>query len=183
MPRNDTELVRDCLKGDERAWRELIAKYSRLVYSIPFRYGLSSTDADDVFQTTFTIACRELSRLRNEASLAAWLITITRRECLRLIRLRHADNELGEDIEDDQTSAPEQIEVWERQHLVRAALDQLDVRCRELLLALFLESPTLRYDQVASKLGIPLGSIGPTRARCFKKLQTILDALGVERFL
>jgi len=179
----DPELVRDCLKGDEHAWRNLIAKYSRLVYSIPFRYGMPSSDADDIFQATFTIAFRELRQLRNQASLSAWLITITRRECLRLLRLRHAHDELGEDIEDEQTSAPEQVERWEQQHVVHLGLTQLDERCRALLLALFIQAPTPRYEQISSKLGIPLGSIGPTRARCFKKLQAILTNLGIDRFL
>ena len=180
MSRNDPELVRDCINGDETAWKALVNKYSRLVYSIPFRFDLSASDAEDVLQAVFTIAFRELKNLRSETSLPAWLITITRRESLRVIRTRREHAELGEEIEDGDTPAPEQVEQWERQHLVQHALAQIELRCRDLLYALFIETPTPRYERIASRLGIPLGSIGPTRARCFKKLQAVLIAIGFD---
>jgi RNA polymerase sigma factor (sigma-70 family) len=180
VTRSDAELIQACLDRDETAWKELVERYGRLVYSIPLRYGLSGADADDVFQNVFTIVLRRLGSLRNQASLTAWLITITQRESQRQGKGSQPHDELDETVEDATTPPPEQVQTWERQHIVHQTLDQLDPRCRELLKALFLETTTVSYDKIAKRLGIPLGSIGPTRARCFKKLESIMTAMGVD---
>ena len=77
---DDAGLVEACLAGDDAAWEKLVRRYTPLVYSIPRRFGLPTIDADDVLQTVFTIAFRQLHSLKNRRCLAAWLITITRRE-------------------------------------------------------------------------------------------------------
>ena len=71
------------------------------------------------------------------------------------------------------------MEIQEKQHLVRLALSQLEPRCQKLLTALFLESPALSYEELAKRLDIPIGSIGPTRARCLQKLRTLLQKLRI----
>jgi RNA polymerase sigma factor (sigma-70 family) len=180
MYTNDTSLIQACIDGEDAAWRELVERYGRLVYSIPLRNGLSSVDADDVFQNVFTIVFNQLSRLRNQNVLAAWLITITWRESRRLIKLARNQDGLDEKIEDDQPPPPDQVQTWERQHMVHQALGQLGSPCRELLTILFLETPTPRYEEIAKRLGVPVGSIGPTRARCFKKLEALLVSIGCE---
>ena len=180
MNRSDAELIQACLDKDETAWKELVERYGRLVYSIPLRYGLTPADADDVFQNVFTIVLRRLSSLRNQASLTAWLITITQRESQRLGKGIQPHDELDETLEDASTPPPDQVQLWERQHLVHQTLNQLDPRCRELLTALFLETATVSYEKIAKRLGIPLGSIGPTRARCFKKLESIMTSMGID---
>ncbi len=175
---SDKELVAVCLEGNQQAWNELVARYQRLVYSIPRRYGLSTSDADDVFQNVFTIVLKRLGSLQNRESLAAWLITITARETSHLAARRRPTQELDERMEDGADLPPDQVQQWERQHIVWQALEQLGNPCRELLTALFLDPAPASYVQIAHKLKIPVGSIGPTRARCFKKLETILVALG-----
>src|SRR5512144_1837201 len=75
--RSDQDLIQACLEGDETAWKDLVLRYGRLVYSVPRRYGLSAADADDVFQNVFTAVYRHLAGLRDQARLAAWLITIS----------------------------------------------------------------------------------------------------------
>jgi RNA polymerase sigma factor (sigma-70 family) len=180
MYKNDASLIRACIDGEDAAWRELVERYGRLVYSISLRYGLSSVDADDVFQNVFTIVFNQLSRLRNQKLLAAWLITITWREARRVVKLTHIPNDLDEDMEDNQSPPLEQVQLWERQHIVRQALGQLESPCRELLTILFLETPTPSYEEIAKRLGMPIGSIGPTRARSFKKLESILASMGFE---
>jgi len=176
----DSDLIQACLNGDESAWKELVERYARLVYSIPHRWGLSPTDADDVFQNVFTIVYRRLESLRDQRLLAAWLIRITRHECQRL-RSRTPDNtELSESLPDSATLPEDEVEILERQHLVRMALKQLEPRCRELLMALFLESATPSYEELSKRLDIPVGSIGPTRARCFKKLEDKLVEIGFD---
>lgn len=183
MYRSDPALIQACLDGDETAWHELVERYGRLVYSIPRRYGLCQADADDIFQNVFTIALRRLSSLRDQTRLSAWLITTTHRECWRLGKLARADAALDDAIVDVSSPPAEKILHWERQHLVRQALDQLDERCQALLTALFLEPTTPTYEEIAARVGMAVGSIGPTRARCFKKLEAILNEMGVQSLL
>ncbi|MBI4788066.1 MAG: sigma-70 family RNA polymerase sigma factor [Chloroflexi bacterium] len=178
--RADSELVQQCLDGDQAAWKELVSRYARLVYSIPRRYGLAATDADDVFQNVFTIVFRRLGTLRNETRLTAWLITVTHRETMRLGKVLPRSDELDESAPDDDAPPLDQVQAWERQHLVHLALDQLGPPCRELVTALFLDSETPNYEKIAARLGLAVGGIGPTRARCFRKLEAILIALGFD---
>ncbi len=180
MYAKDPDLIRACLNGDESAWKELVERYAGLVYSIPYRRGFSQPDADDVFQNVFMIVWRSLKTLRDQRVLAAWLIRITRHECERVRRRTPKETELPESLPDSAPPPDEEIETLERQHTVRMALKQLEPRCRELLTALFLVSPALSYEELAKRLDIPIGSIGPTRSRCFKKLEDILDELGFD---
>lgn len=177
---DDNILVENCLAGDQEAWKELVNRYGRLVYSIPRKYGLSAADADDVFQNVFSIAQRRLPTLRNQKTLAAWLITIACRESWKFGKRREVAEELVESISDDGMPPHEQVLLWERQHLVRQALAQLGEPCQSLLTALFLDPNGPSYQQIAAQLGIALGSIGPTRARCFKKLEAILMDMDVD---
>jgi RNA polymerase sigma factor (sigma-70 family) len=176
----DADIVRACLAGDETAWHELVNRFGRLVYSIPARYGFGDADAQDVFQTVFTILYRKLDGIREAQSLASWLIRTTHRECFRFARRSSAAGGLDETIPDTGAAAEEQAAVWERRQQVRQALRQLGGRCEQLLSALFLASGPPSYDAIAEQLGMKVGSIGPTRARCFKKLELILVEMGLE---
>lgn len=177
---SDPALVRACLDGDERAWEELVERYGRLVYSIPRRMGFSDADADDVFQVVFTTLFRRLPGLRDQTRLSSWLITTTRRESWRLGRAAGMVAEVDERLPDEGVGPGDQVAQAEREQNVRDALRRLDDRCRDLLTALFLEPAAPAYDAIGARLGMPVGSIGPTRARCFKKLETILREMGVE---
>ncbi|HBY98208.1 MAG TPA: sigma-70 family RNA polymerase sigma factor [Chloroflexi bacterium] len=183
MYRSDPALIQSCLDGDETAWNELIERYGRLVYSIPRRYGLCPADADDVFQNVFTIVFRRLPSLRDQTRLSAWLITTTHRECWRLGKLADSAAALDETVVDVSSPPAQEVLRWERQHVVHEALDQLDERCQALLKALFLDPDRPNYEEIAAQLGMAVGSVGPTRGRCFKKLETILVAMGAETLL
>lgn len=177
--RSDPALVQNCLDGDQTAWKELVDRYGRLIYSIPRRYGLSESDSEDVFQDVFSVVHRQLKSLRDQTRLSAWLITITHRQTLRLLRRSPKD----ESIEDKESLADEpaleDVHRWEKRQLLHEAISQMDPRCQELLAALMQESGP-NYEDLARRLGMALGSIGPTRARCFKKLEAILVELGFE---
>lgn len=178
--RSDPELILACQRGEKAAWDLLVDRYARLVYSIPRRQRLSDSDADDVFASVWATVFKNLDQLRDNTRLSAWLITTTHRESWRVARKRGTHRQL-----DDATPAPAdlpqvQTELLERQHLVRTGLQQLGGRCEELLTALYLSPGEPSYDAIASRLGMPVGSIGPTRARCFQKLQTILQQLGMQ---
>ncbi len=177
--RDNQDLIQGCLDGDESAWKELVERYGRLVYSIPRRYGLSAADADDVFQNVFAIVLRSLHGLRNQTCLSAWLITITHRETRRLAKSAPLNAELDDTIPDDASPASDHVQRLELQQAVREALAEMNDCCKELLSSLLLDDAP-SYQQLAERLGMAVGSIGPTRARCFKKLEAILRERGIE---
>lgn len=179
MYRDDSALIQACLAGNHSAWNELVERYGRLVYSVPRRYGLSPTDADDVFQSVWTLLFRRLGALRDHSRLSSWLITTAHRESWRIGKASASNPNLDEHIADVGSPPEDLAELWEQQHLVRRSLAELGGRCAELLSALFMDSTEPSYDQIAAKLGIPVGSIGPTRARCFQKLEAILRRNGL----
>jgi RNA polymerase sigma factor (sigma-70 family) len=178
--RSDPQLIAACLAGEAAAWTQLVDRYGRLVYSIPRRYGLSETDADDVFQNVFATAFRKLTSLKDQTRLSAWLITTAHRECWRVGKRSPKYEHLDQTIVDVGSPAERQIDAWERAHLVRLALERLGPPCHDLLTALFLEPAEASYETIADRLGMKVGSIGPTRARCFKKMEKILGELGFQ---
>lgn len=180
MHQSDPQLIQRCIDGEQAAWNELIEKYARLVFSIPRRYGLSEADAEDVFQTVFSTVVRTLPTLRDQRRLSAWLITTTRRECWRKSKASQTDVAVTDDLADGSAPPDEEIGRLERQQMVREALQQLDGRDRNLLEALFMRAEPASYEQLARELDIPIGSIGPTRARAFRKLEAVLRKMGAE---
>ncbi len=179
---DDAKLIQACLADDQQAWNTLIERYGRLVYSIPARLGLAPADADDVFQVVWGIVLRRLETLRDESRLSAWLIRTTYRESWRRAKQARRGPSL-DDVPGDPPSNEEPMEEevlrWERQQIVRRGLSELDERCRDLLTALFLDQESPSYEEIAERLGMKVGSIGPTRARCFKSLERILGKLGM----
>lgn len=182
-PPDDRALVMACLDGDESAWRALVARYQRLVHAIALRCGLDDAAAADVFQTVFEKLHRNLAQLHQPDRLSAWISTTARREAIRLSRLRKRDaisgpGETSGVVEQiDESALPDQdLEDLQRLGRLRNAMDQLDGRCRELLTALFLaDGDDASYESVADELGMPVGSLGPTRARCLEKLRRIMN--------
>lgn len=178
--RNDEqELVAACLAGDQRAWESLVDRYGRLVYSVPRRYGLSAEACDDVFQSVFLIVFRELATLRDGRRLAKWLITIAHHETGRWAA--RAARATGGPLPEIPGVVPDDVvERLERQQMVREALAELGGRCEELLIALFSGPERPDYAAVAARLKMPIGSLGPTRARCLEKLLRIVEERGRE---
>lgn len=177
--RENAEIIQDCLSGSQAAWDQLVERFGRLVYSIPRRYGLSAADADDVFQSVFAHLFRNLGTLRDAARLSSWLITTAHRECWRVGKGSDKYSHLDTVIQDVSEPSAHDAERWEQQQLVRDGVKELGGRCEELLFALFLDPAEPDYEAVSAKLNIPIGSIGPTRARCFEKLQKILQKKGL----
>jgi RNA polymerase sigma factor (sigma-70 family) len=183
---DDGALVAGCARGDARSWRELVHRYRRLVYGIPRALGLQPADADEVFQHTFAELSRSLPRLRDGSRLAGWLATTAHRESVRVRRgeRRRLRLEVAAMNEGLFLGAPPGADaaierLYEREHLARA-LDQLGEPCRRLLLARFTDPPQ-PYKTLAAELGIAIGSLGPTRARCLASLRTRLQRLRAPR--
>ena len=182
---DDAMLVYRCLNNDSEAWNALVEKYARLVYSVPFRYGLAVPDAEEVFQTVWTKVVEKLSTLRDVTKLSSWLITTASRESWRLIRGRQTARVKTSPVSADQIEllspdpSIEAVQLLEEQQLVHEALKQMPDRWRHLLWHLYYDPLEPSYKDVASHLGIPVGSVGPQRARCLKKLKGILNGMGV----
>lgn len=179
---SDPALIEACLRGEQSAWNEMIDRYGRLVYSVPRRCGLSETDADDIFQNVFAIALRRLEQLQDHTRLSAWLVTTTHRECWRHGGRKPLEVDLDErEIRADEPPS-DLAEKWELQSVVRRGLERLGDPCKALLEALFLKPADLGYEEIARQLDIKVGSIGPTRARCFRKFEAILREMGIDEF-
>lgn len=176
----DQALLRACRSGDAAAWETLVTTYERLVFSIPLNYGLSRDDAADITQLTFTILLQSLDTIRDQEQLAAWLATVARRHTWR-VRQRNYRESVGEYAElPEPVTLPgavqtDAVERWELIEWLHTGLAQLNHRCRELLLALYFDDQPAAYADVASRLSIALGSIGPTRARCLERLKQLLE--------
>jgi RNA polymerase sigma factor (sigma-70 family) len=168
-------LVTHAQHGDQQAWDTLVERYAPLVWSICRRHRLSGADADDVGQTVWLHLVAQLDKLRDPAALPGWLATTTRRECSRLRRARRppAAGHVGdaENIPDSQTRKVEHdLLIAERRAALRDALIGLPPRSQQLI-DLLIQDPPVPYTQISATLGIPVGSIGPTRRRCLQKLR------------
>jgi RNA polymerase sigma factor (sigma-70 family) len=197
LPRNpqnkmydsDLQLVLACRRGDQLAWEKLIRRYQRLIYAIPLRAGLDEDQAAEIFQDVFTTFFQKLNDIEEPDKLQAWLVTTARRKTWRTIarsqtRTREDPEAANEtDTVRDETPLPdEQLLILEEQHLIRTAVSMLDGRCQKLVQMLFYQGQPPSYSEIAASLGIPEGSIGPTRARCLGKLLRILKKLDVHVF-
>jgi RNA polymerase sigma factor (sigma-70 family) len=171
-----TDLVVRAKNGDELAWGALVELYAPLIWSVCRRYQLTRADAEDVAQVVWQHLVGELDRIRNPPAIPAWLVTTTRRECLRVQRAAQRSCPAGyvldaEDVPDDKGVTPEQeLLVTERHAVLREALARLPPGCRQLL-TLLIADPPVPYTEISARLGIPAGSIGPSRARCLEKLR------------
>ena len=167
----DRTLLAACRRGDSSAWRELLDEHERLVFSIPLRYGLSRDDAADIAQLTFTELLQSLDSVADDERLVGWLATVARRQSWRLLERRKRETAV-EEVPDVGEVDP--AEAWTRDEWLYEGLLALDEKCRELLIALYLSEESTAYADVAARLGRPIGSIGPTRARCLKRLRDVL---------
>ena len=170
--------------GDQGAWDEIVERYAPLVWNICCRYRLSEQDTQDVGQTVWLLLVEQLGRLREPAALPGWLATTTGRECLRVVTAGRKSQRLWSGLDDaalfvDDKVIDEEILLAERNAGLRAAFSELPPQCQRLL-AMLMGDPPRSYAEIHTTLGIPLGSIGPQRARCLDRMRrsSALLALG-----
>ena len=181
--RTDPELVSMCLDGDALAWEVLITRYKRLIYSVPVRFGFPSSDANDVFQVVCLKLLEHLHEVKDNTKISAWLVTTTMRHCLHLKSLRYRESSTEDDFQEpaDPSENLEELRILiEQQQAVRDAVDELPTRCRSLIEMLCFDTRSLSYDEIGKEMGMPVASIGPTRARCLDKLRTTLRRRGIK---
>jgi RNA polymerase sigma factor (sigma-70 family) len=170
------DLVTRARNGDKQAWDALVERYAPLIWSICRRHRLSGADADDVSQNVWLHLVHHLDMVREPAALAGWLVTTTRRECLRARRTAQGSHAAGyvpdvENIPDQRAKTAEQeLLAAERHAALRAAFGDLSPFSQQLL-ALLIQDPPVPYAEISARLGISVGSIGPYRGRCLEKLR------------
>ncbi len=172
-PPDHVLLVR-CRRGDAGAWSLLVRRYERLVFSVALRNGLDREDAADVTQATFTSLLESIDDVVRSERLASWLMTVARRTAWRHRRGAERERERTGLLEMPDAGAVDPLEDVERAELVHEALSRLGGPCRELLVALYLDPAEPTYAEVAARTGVAVGTIGPARARCLRRLRQVM---------
>ena len=174
------ELVRLAASGERGAWESLVDRYEGLLWGIARSHRLDEASASDVVQTTWLRLLGSFAEIRSPVALTGWLITVTKREAWRTGEKRQVERPLPDLPERlvEASPAPEEgvLRDDQRARLWRA-VDNLPERCRSLLrIVAFVHRPD--YAEVGARLGMPRGSIGPTRGRCLARLREQLLANG-----
>jgi RNA polymerase sigma factor (sigma-70 family) len=176
------KLVEAAAEGDEAAWRAIVERFSGLVWAVARGFRLGPADAGDVYQTVWLRLAENLRRIKSPDQLGAWLATTARRESLRVVRGRRRDvpmedAALADLLPADETS-PELAALEAEQASLEAhrakqmwrAFRELPARCQQLL-RILMATHRPSYAEAAAALDIPVGSVGPTRARCLQQLR------------
>jgi len=168
------ELVAAALNGDHTAWDRLVDRFTPLLLSVIRRHRLRGDDAEDVVQTIWLRLVEKLGSIREPAALPGWIVTTARNECLHVIRAGRTVSPT--DLQDRgwaDGTGPAPVDNGlleaERHEALLTAMAQLPERQRALLLVL-IEDPPPSYEEVSRRLGVPIGSIGPTRARALDRI-------------
>ncbi|EFL36331.1 RNA polymerase sigma factor [Streptomyces viridochromogenes DSM 40736] len=189
MDRTDAgALVQAAADGDAAAWKTLVEGLSPLVWSVVRAHRLSDADAHEVYQTAWFRFAQHLGRIREPGKAGAWLAATARNECLKVIRSSrrltltddpHVLDRVSEDGTPEQSllDSEEAAAQSERVRRLWQEFEELGERCRQLLRVL-MASPPPSYQDVSAALGIAVGSIGPLRQRCLRRLRARLEARG-----
>jgi RNA polymerase sigma factor (sigma-70 family) len=184
----DAELIDRCQQGQKLAWATLVRRYQRLIYTVAMRAGLAEDQAAEIFQATFVRLNEHLHRLREPERLRAWLVTTAKRETLllreRMARHMPLQGDDGEataaglalsEVPDADPLPEEQLSQMQQAQRLQRALARLDGRSQLWAELLFLQDEPLPYGEIAERMQVAIGSIGPTRARLLEKLRKILS--------
>jgi RNA polymerase sigma factor (sigma-70 family) len=174
-----TRIVSAAANGDQGAWDQIVERYSGLLWAVVRAHRLSAADGADVVQTTWLRLIEHLPQIRNREGIGSWLATTARRECLRLLRsggrCQPSDEmELLVDARADHAEIDLALLTAERDAELWAAFSRLPARDQALLRLLAVDSPP-SYQEISAALGMPIGSIGPTRARSLERLRRELS--------
>ena len=173
-------LVRRAAEGDHWAWERLVDQYARLIWAMTRDFKLVESDAADVFQATWLRLLEHIDRLEQPARVGSWLAATARNECLRSVAARkkvmlvHDDVTLKGGVAHE-PEIDEGLLREERAQDVRDALSRLPLRWRRLV-EMLMADPPVSYTEISDQLGLPVGSIGPTRGRCLERLRVLLQA-------
>jgi RNA polymerase sigma factor (sigma-70 family) len=168
--------------GDAHAWSTIVDEFAGIVWAATRAHRLNDADAADVVQTTFVRLVEHLNRLQRRDRLGAWLATTARRECLRVLRHRARVLPFGDELPEPCDQGPDHAAVLidrERNATLWAAFERLPSR-DQALLRMLIADPTPSYEEISAALAMPVGSIGPTRARALERLRGELERCRLE---
>jgi len=170
-------LLAQAAQGDQRAWNALVDEHSRLLWSVARSFRLDAADANDVVQTTWLRLLEHLDRIEDPSRLVGWLVTTARREAMRVLRRSGRERPVVEDTvldrPDDAPPVDSALLRDERNSALWEAFSRLNEKCRQLLRVAVTHPQA--YDEISEALGMPIGSIGPTRRRCLTQLRALLE--------
>jgi RNA polymerase sigma factor (sigma-70 family) len=179
-PSDVAALVRAAADGDAEAWRELVARYGGLLWSVARGCRLSPSDAADVVQATWLKFVLNLDTIKNPDAVGAWLATTARRECLRIIDASKCQIPAGDELPEprnwENVTVDEELLTAERDTLLWRAVKLLRPE-DQALVRLLASDPPASYTEISAALDMPVGSIGPTRARCLERLRAHCEQL------
>jgi RNA polymerase sigma factor (sigma-70 family) len=163
--------------GDQEAWSRVVDHYARLVWAVTRSFRLTDSDACDVSQVVWLRLLEHIDRV-DPVRVGAWLVVTTRRECLRVLAFRKRvlltyEPDAFEVVAGDQPELDAELLADEQAVDVRRALESLPDRWQQLL-GMLMADPPMPYAEIAQRLDIPIGSIGPIRGRCLEKLRVLL---------
>jgi RNA polymerase sigma factor (sigma-70 family) len=170
------QLIAHARSGDDRAWDELVSRYAGLVWSVARAHRLGDADAADVAQATWMRLLEHLGNIREPAAIGGWLATTARRESVRVLRCAERTVPSAEPPEliDDASEPDARLLTSERDAALWGAFGRLGTRDQALLRMLAADPPP-SYEEIGAALGMPVGSIGPTRARALDRLRQELE--------
>lgn len=178
-------LIKRCLAGDEDGWQEFFDRYGRLIYATAIRFGFSASESDEIFQEVSLEIVNGLATVQKPDSLPSWLITVTRRTCIRRFKQQKQptiplDEYEFSDFATIDEDVIERVDRTEERILLYRAMEQLGDKCQKLLTEIFFSSESVSYAEVSAKLDMPIGSIGPTQKRCIDQLRKEVLAMQYE---
>lgn len=176
-------LVEGAAEGQQRSWQELVSRFGGLIASVGWRYGLSAADVGELQQITWLRLVENIDRIRQPERVGGWLATTARRESLQILRRAGRYTTGAEQL---LAALPNETEVdpdagpvaREQAVALQAAWGKLKPRCQELL-SLLITDEAIPYRDLSVLLSMPIGSIGPTRARCLEHLRRLIAEEGM----
>jgi RNA polymerase sigma factor (sigma-70 family) len=186
--RDDTEpdvatLVRQAASGNRASWDALVDRFGSMIWSIARGMRLSAADAADVSQTTWLRLFEHLDRIEHPERIGGWLATTARRECLRVQKHGGRQVLMGDDVDlPSEDTADSTIDLSlltdERDAALWEAFSEMPPRARTLL-SLLMTDPPISYKEISETMDMPIGSIGPTRARMLNALRARVERNGI----
>jgi RNA polymerase sigma factor (sigma-70 family) len=176
-------LVEKARQGEAGAWEELVARFGGMIAATGRRYRLTPSDVGELQQTTWLRLVENLHRIEQPERVGGWLATTARRESLQLLRragkYHSGADQMLANMPDKHLPEPDARPIAEeRETVLRAGWGRLKPRCQELLSLLISDDP-VGYKDLSKLLQMPVGSIGPTRARCLEHLRRLVEEEGM----
>lgn len=172
------ELLTLAAAGEKSAWDTLVDRFGQMVWSVARGFRLDEATTKDVSQTVWLRLIENVDSINDPERLPGWLATTCRREAMRVSRMHDRDipTEFEYDVEDSSPSLDEILVDDEERRFVVQAFKTLDEVCQQLLRLMIIE-PALSYEEMSEATGRPIGSLGPTRARCLDKLRSAISGI------